>query len=115
MYQFAYEEIIADSSAEARSQEMQAFDRANQLLEKAQKAVTPNQVVNEALSFTEELWMILIEDLAHPDNQLPENLRAQLISIGIWVIKEIDRIRRGEAKSFSAIAEINAIVRDGLN
>ena len=114
MYQFAYDEIIADSSVTARSQEAQAFDRANVLLAKAEAAGVGSKAAQEALCFTEELWMILVEDLAHPENKLTEALRAQLISVGIWVIKEVGRIRLGQSKSFAAIAEINSIIRSGL-
>lgn len=114
MYQFAYDEIIAESSEVARSQEAQAFDRANALLAKAVSAGLQSKVAQEALAFSEDLWMILIEDLAHPENKLTEALRAQLISIGIWVLKEIGRIRTGQSKAFSAIAEINNIIRNGL-
>ena len=37
-----------------------------------------------------------------------------LISIGIWVNKEIERIRTGNAKDLTAMIEINEIIRDGL-
>ena len=114
MYQFAYDEIIEDSSAEARDREAAAFDEANRLLQSAMRGDDP-QAVAVALRFNEELWMILIEDLAHPGNKWPETMRASLISIGIWVIKEVERIRRGQSSGFMAIAEINAIIRDGLN
>jgi len=114
MYQFAYDEIIAESSEVARSQEAQAFDHANELLHKAESTRLQSKTAHDALSFNEDLWMILIEDLSHPENKLTEDLRAQLISIGIWVLKEIWRIRAGQSKSFSAIAEINKIIRNGL-
>jgi flagellar protein FlaF len=115
MYQFAYEEIIEDSSDEARDREAAAFDEANRLLDTASRAVCDPHAVPAALRFNEDLWMILIEDLAHPDNKWPEAMRASLISIGIWVLKEIERIRRGQSTGFRAIAEINTIIRDGLN
>ena len=43
-----------------------------------------------------------------------EDLRAQLISIGIWMMKEIERLRTGATASFADLIEINAIIRDGL-
>jgi flagellar protein FlaF len=115
MYQFAYEEIIEDSETEARDREAAAFDEANRLLDAATRANGDPQVIPAALRFNEDLWMILIEDLAHPDNKWPEATRASLISIGIWVLKEIERIRRGQSSGFRAIAEVNTIIRDGLN
>ncbi len=115
MYQFAYEEIVEDSSAEARDRETAAFEEANRLLAAAMEAGAGTAVAVRALLFNQELWMILVEDLAHPDNKLPETLRASLISIGIWVLKEIERIRRGQSSGFKAIADVNEILRNGLN
>jgi len=42
-------------------------------------------------------------------------MRAGIISIGIWVNKEIDRIRSGVTHDLSPLIEINQIIRDGLN
>jgi len=55
-----------------------------------------------------------MDDLANPENELPETLRAGLISIGIWMIKEIELIRSGKAKDLTAMIEITEIIRDGL-
>jgi flagellar protein FlaF len=115
MYQFAYEEILEESSVEARDREASAFNEANRLIDTALHAGVESRDAALALRFNEELWMILMEDLAHPDNKWPDSTRASLISIGIWVIKEIERIRRGQSVGLRAIAEINAIIRDGLN
>lgn len=115
MYQFAYDEILEESSVEARDREAAAFNEANRLLEAALLADVNSQDVTLALRFNEELWMILMEDLAHPDNKWPDATRASLISIGIWVIREIERIRRGHSRGLRAIADINSIIRDGLN
>jgi flagellar protein FlaF len=115
MYQFAYDEIIEDSTVEARDREVAAFNEANRLLDVIIRGDATTQETHLALRFNEELWMILVEDLAHPDNKWPDVTRASLISIGIWVIKEIERIRRGQSSGFRAIADINAIIRDGLN
>lgn len=115
MYQFAYDEIIEDSPAEARDREAAAFEEANRLLGCAANTPGDPDAVGAALRFNEELWMILMEDLAHPGNKWPDTTRAALISIGIWVLKEIERIRCGQSREFLAIAEINVIIRDGLN
>ncbi len=115
MYQFAYDEIIEDSTMEARDREVAAFDEANRLLGSAMRPGAHAQDLSLALRFNEELWMILMEDLAHPDNKWPDTTRASLISIGIWVLKEIECIRRGHSSGLQAVAEINIIIRDGLN
>jgi flagellar biosynthesis activator protein FlaF len=61
------------------------------------------------------LWSVFLDDLNSPENGLPDALRAGIISIGIWVNKEIDRIRSGATHDLSPLIEINQIIRDGLN
>jgi flagellar biosynthesis activator protein FlaF len=58
--------------------------------------------------------MIFLNDLNDPNNELPEQLRAGIISIGIWMMKEIDRVRDGATNDLSPMIEINALIRDGL-
>jgi flagellar protein FlaF len=41
-------------------------------------------------------------------------LRAGIISIGIWMMKEIDRVRAGAKDDLMPMIEINELVRDGL-
>ncbi len=58
--------------------------------------------------------MSFIEDLKHPDNQLEIQLRANLISIAIWILKECDRIRRRQSTNYQGIIDVTTIIRDGL-
>ena len=50
----------------------------------------------------------------NPENELPEQLRAGIVSIGIWMNKEIDRVRAGQTNDLTPMIEINEIIRDGL-
>jgi flagellar protein FlaF len=115
MYQLCYEEIAEDSAAEERDREHAVFNESIRLLELATSAGVGTPAAQDALYYADQLWTILIEDLGHPGNLLPEATRAALISIGIWVVKEVDLIRRGQSANFQGIASINAIIRDGLN
>jgi flagellar protein FlaF len=114
MYQFSYAEIVQDTSSEARLREREAFERAIALLHLARKAGPMSRETIEALHFVRTLWGILIEDLASPENDLPEALRADLISIGLWVLREAENIRQGRTESFDDIIEINQTICDGL-
>ena len=115
MYQVSYDEIIEDSGAEERARERDCFDESIRLLERAIEAPLNAGALVHALYYSEQLWTILMEDLVHPGNALPESTRAALVSIGIWVVKEIERIRKGQSKDLAGIAAINTIIRDGLN
>jgi flagellar protein FlaF len=114
MYQFSYAEAIEDDQREARSIERQALDRAVALLQAADAAGPNTREFVEALYYTRRLWNVFVGELASEENALPVEIRANLISIGIWILKEADAIRAGKLKSCAAIGEICAIVRDGL-
>ncbi len=114
MYQFTYAEVVEDSPQELRAREHDAVGRAVALLERAQEAGLRSEETEQALIYTRRLWSIFLEDLSSKGNDLPEDLRAQLISIGLWIMKEIERLRAGATESFADLIEINAIIRDGL-
>jgi flagellar protein FlaF len=56
----------------------------------------------------------LLRDLAHPHNALPEALRAQLLSIGLWILKDVARIRARLANDLDGLLTINRDIREGL-
>ena len=68
----------------------------------------------DALFYLRRLWMIFLDDLNDPNNELPDQLRAGIISIGIWMMKEIDRVRSGLTDDLTPMIEINELIRDGL-
>lgn len=114
MYQFSYADIQEDGVAEAREREREALTHSINLLRLAnQKGVESREAV-DAIYFTSRLWVRFVEDLASPENQLEQELRANLISIGIWVIKESERIRKRESDNFQGIIDISSIIREGL-
>jgi flagellar protein FlaF len=114
MYQFSYAEVIEESPREMRARERQAMDRAIELLRAAQEKGPGTREVFEALLYLRRLWSIFLDDLNNPENELPLQLRAGLVSIGIWINKEIERVRTGKTKDLTPMIEINEIIRDGL-
>ena len=114
MYQFSYAEALEDDQSEARSVERQALDRAVGLLDAADAAGPNSRETIEALHYTRRLWNAFVADLVSDDNALPVEIRANLISIGIWILKEADAIRLGRSRNCAGVSEICAIVRDGL-
>lgn len=114
MYQFPYADILADDLQQLRSNEEAAFGQVIERLEFAEKAGAGSIPAVEALYYVDRLWKILLEDLAHPENALPDELKANLISIGIWVLKEVDAVRNNERRSLRDLIEINKIIREGL-
>jgi flagellar protein FlaF len=115
MYQFSYADILADDADDARAREHQLLDKAVALLTHAADSAPRSPEVTRALDFTTELWAVFIKDLAHPANAMPDQLKADLMSIGLGVMGECARIMMGQSRDFVALADICGIVRDGLN
>ena len=46
--------------------------------------------------------------------RLPEELRARLISIGLWITRTSMEIRIAGQGSLDALIEVNSAIRDGL-
>ena len=111
----AYETVVEDSGYEARGRERQALSLGIERLERLQneqRFSIEDQV--QSLLYVRRLWTIFIEDLAHPENGLPEQLRADIISIGLWVVKETDRLREERSNDVMQLVEINRLIRDAL-
>jgi flagellar protein FlaF len=114
MYQFSYAEIMEDDVADAKTRERQALDRSIELLTSAKVEQGYARATIEALFYTRRVWIRLVEDLRHADNELDIELRANLISIAIWILKECERIRRRQSDNFQGIIDVTTIIRDGL-
>src|SRR5665213_3540056 len=114
MYQFSYAEVAEESPHEMRGMERLVLDQAIELLRTARDKGPRSREVIDALFYYRRLWSIFLDDLANPENELPEELRAGLISIGIWMVKEIELIRSGKTNDLTAMIEITEIIRDGL-
>src|ERR687894_2979606 len=107
MYQFSYAEVLEETPQTARQRERHAIEHSIQLLLAAEKAGVRSREAVEALHFVPRLWSVLIEDLAKTENDLPQQLRADLISIGLWIMREAEQIRLEKSDNFKAIIEVS--------
>ena len=73
-----------------------------------------SQEAVEALHFTNRVWSAFLEDLGSNDNALPKEIRANLISIGLWLLRETEDIRQGRTNNFEGLIEVSQIIRDGI-
>ena len=114
MYQFSYAEIQTDSVADARDRERQLLDRSISLLSAARDKGAQSLQSIEALQFVNRIWTAFITDLGNSENQLPRELRANLISIGLWLLREAETVRQGRSANFDGLIEVSQIIRDGI-
>jgi flagellar biosynthesis activator protein FlaF len=114
MYQFSYAEVLDETPQGARERERLAIAHSIDLLQAAEKSGVRSRESIEAVLFVRRLWSVLVEDLAQPENDLPKALRADLISIGLWIMREAEQIRLEKSANFRGIIEVSQSIKDGL-
>ena len=114
MYQFSYADIQTDSVADAKDRERQLLSRSIDLLTTARQRGRQSTEAIEAIQFMNRVWTSFIEDLGSAENQLPVELRANLISIGLWLLREAEEVRQGRSDNFEGLIEVSQIIRDGI-
>jgi len=67
----------------------------------------------DALDWNRRLWSVLAADCATPSNQLPVQLRANIISLSLWVNRHTSAIMRNEAE-FGPLIDVNKMIMQGL-
>lgn len=70
--------------------------------------------VMDALNWNNQVWDAFVEDVGTEGNMLPRELRAAIVSLGIWVTRETGLVSAGEGDIDALIAVNRAIMR-GLN
>jgi flagellar protein FlaF len=98
-----------------REMEYRLFGQVTRALMQA-AAADPSDVTTriDALDWNRRLWSTLATDCADPGNSMPMALRAQIISISIFVGKHSSVVMRGE-DDFEVLIDINRSIMQGLN
>jgi flagellar protein FlaF len=109
-----YNEVLEESPKQAREHERTALERSIALLEEAEKKGPKSREAVDAIFFVRKLWGIFIEDLANAENGLPQKLRADLVSVGLWVMRETEEIRQGRSTNFAGLIDVSRTIAEGL-
>lgn len=67
----------------------------------------------EALDWNRRVWSAFAADCASEDNQLPDNLRASIISLAMFISRETSTAMRGGG-DLETLIDINRTVMQGL-
>ena len=89
-----------------------ALDRKSTISEVAGRLTEIRDSI-KAIDWNRRLWITLQSDLAGEDNGFPDELRAQLISLAIWVDKHSRKAMRGEAR-LAPLISVNRSIMEGL-
>ncbi|HBB56276.1 MAG TPA: flagellar biosynthesis regulatory protein FlaF [Hyphomonadaceae bacterium] len=94
--------------------EYRAFAKATGALSEAKTAPeTDFRFVAEALDLNRRLWSLLAVDCANPENKLPEQTRASIISLSIYVRRHSSLAMRNR-QAIDDLIEINRRIMAGL-
>jgi len=98
-----------------REVEAMAFTKAALLLEDAKKYTGNIEEYAKALRFNHLLWTIIQADLTEPDNQLPPEIKANVMSLSIFVDKQTTKaLRSSSAADLDVLININRNLAAGL-
>ncbi len=98
-----------------RQTEYRAFALATRgLIDAASLPATEVGRRAEALAANRRLWTLLAADCSAEGNQLSQTLRAQIISLSIFVDRHSSQVMRAGA-SFDVLVEINRTIMQGLS
>src|SRR4051812_43719140 len=67
----------------------------------------------DAVLWNRSVWAAFRDDLAHPQNGLPEDLKARLISLSLWVDRESFAVL-GKTPDIDTLVEVNRMIMEGL-
>lgn len=113
----AYQKAAAQAES-PRETEYRAFAHATRgLLAVARRdRFDPAQLspLMEALDLNRRLWSALAIDCGDSNNQLPIGLRAQIISLAIWVSKHSSLVARGQG-DIGDLIDVNRAIMQGLS
>ncbi|MFT3722329.1 MAG: flagellar biosynthesis regulator FlaF [Hyphomonadaceae bacterium] len=97
-----------------RQAEYRAFAAATRgLIDAASLPATEVGRRMEALALNRRLWSLLAADCSADGNQLSQSLRAQIISLSLFVDKHSSQVMR-EGASFDVLIDINRTIMQGL-
>ncbi len=109
-----YEQVIL-SALSQREIDGLAFAKAVFRLEEASKAVDDYDAYSSALKFHQMLWTFIQADVAADGNGLPDDLKANILSLSIFVDSQtIMALAEPSAEHLHALIAIDKSIASGL-
>jgi flagellar biosynthesis activator protein FlaF len=105
----------ATSAESPRETEYRLFAQVTLALMEAAK-LDPVEIGRrvDALDWNRRVWNVLQIDCASPENGLPVELRASIISLAIWVAKHTSAVIRRE-EEIQPLIDVNRMIMQGLS
>jgi flagellar biosynthesis activator protein FlaF len=96
-----------------RQSEYRLFAQVTSALIKARDEKLTHVPLIDALDWNRRLWSTLSTDCAAPGNSLPNELRAQIVSLGLWVGRYSSQVAT-QGASIDPLIDVNKSIMDGL-
>jgi flagellar protein FlaF len=113
MSQKAYKSALK-SAETPRQAEYRLFAEVTAALADAKQRAASGPDLVAALDWNRRLWSALSADCGSTANGLPRELRAQIISVGIWVSRYASEVARGQA-DIDPLIDVNRSIMEGLS
>jgi flagellar protein FlaF len=68
----------------------------------------------KAVNWNRRMWLVLQADCAREENELPESIRAGIISLAIWVDKHSRKVMTREGQ-VEPLIDVNRSIMEGLS
>lgn len=108
----AYQRAVTQADT-PREAEHRAFGVVTADLVRAKELGLTGGALAEALDANRRLWNVLAADCSLPENQLPLALRAQIISLALWVARHTAEVLR-EGVDIDPLIDVNKTMMEGL-
>jgi len=104
----------AQTSAETPSQvEYRLFAQVTNALIAVKDQPVTNPKTIAALDWNRRMWSVFSSDCGTKGNSLPDQLRAGIVSLSIWVSKHSSLVMRSNG-SIDSLIDINKTIMEGL-
>ena len=96
-----------------RETEYRLFGQVTGALITAQRAGTTGGPLAEAVDWNRKVWRTLAAECLDERNQLPQELRANIVSLSLWVTKYSKEVTR-QGAPLDPLIDINRTIMQGL-
>lgn len=111
----AYSEVTEDGQQDARAGEREVIKNCIEQMQSSDDMPGDKIMRIKAINYVMRVWSYLLNDLASDENHSSDEFKARLISVGIFIVKHTDKMRKNPDMTFKPVKEISEIILEGLN
>ncbi len=101
--------------SDKREMDAAAFSQAAYVLDQARQDLGDDDLRERALKYNQLLWSIIQADVAGKDNSLPDELKANLMSLSIFVDRQTSKaLSDPNEEVLDSLININLNISEGL-